>query len=139
MVDEDSIELVVPIELTAEYNLQNVIAFPVAFTNSALHKVELLKLTQKIGAPNHAFQSLMEWARKANENNNHFQPPPKVYGSQTRSLMELVSMDPCCPTVFKVSLEQDDLVIKVCCLSICYNVIIPSQLPDAKQAQKSCY
>jgi hypothetical protein len=32
---------------SAELNLQKVIAFPVAFTNTALHEVELLKLLHK--------------------------------------------------------------------------------------------
>ena len=38
-------------------NLQDVVSFPVAFTNSAYHEVQLLKLLHDIGAPNYAFQS----------------------------------------------------------------------------------
>ena len=112
-MDKDSTEAVAPIELSAEYNLQNVIAFPVAFTNAALQKVELLKLIHTIGAPNHAFQSLMGWARKAGENKYHFQPSPKGYKSQIRNLTDLVGMSPCCPMVTKVSFEQNDLVLDV--------------------------
>jgi hypothetical protein len=47
-----------------ESNLLDVVTFPVAFTNSALHKIKLLKILLDIGAPNHyAFQSFMDWGR----------------------------------------------------------------------------
>ncbi len=93
--------------------LQNVVAFPVAFTNAALHEVQLLKLLHEIGAPNHAFQSLMSWARQADENDYHFQPSPMAYESQIRNLTQLVGMTSCRPTVSKVSLEPDDIVLDV--------------------------
>ena len=99
--------------LNREDRLQNVVAFPVAFTNAALHEVELLKLLHQIGAPNHAFESLMTWARKAESNQYHFQPSPMCYESQIRNLTELVGMTPCRPTIAQVSLEPDDLVLDV--------------------------
>ena len=47
-----------------ESNLLDVVTFPVAFTNSALHEIKLLKILLDIGAPNHyAFQSFMDWGR----------------------------------------------------------------------------
>jgi hypothetical protein len=50
-------------ESLEESNLLQVVTFPTAFTNSACHEVKLLKLLLDIGAPNYAFQSLMEWGR----------------------------------------------------------------------------
>ena len=52
-------------EILEEYNLLDVLTFPVvAFTNSALHQVKLLKMLLDIGAPNHyAFRSFMNWGR----------------------------------------------------------------------------
>ena len=45
-----------------ESNLLDVVTFPVAFTNSALHEIKLLKILLDIGAPNHyAFQSFIDW------------------------------------------------------------------------------
>jgi hypothetical protein len=101
------------IQASSEDHLQNVVSFPVAFSNSALHEVELLKLLHQIGAPNHAFPSLMSWARKANENNYHFQPTSMCYESQIRNLTQLVGLSPCRPTITKVSLEPDNLVLDV--------------------------
>jgi hypothetical protein len=96
-----------------EGHLQNIVTFPVAFSNAALHEVELLKLLHQIGAPNHAFQSVMFWARKADENNYHFQPSPQWYESQNCNLTSLAGMSPCRPTVSKASLELDNLVLDV--------------------------
>ena len=55
-------------------NLQTVVSFPVAFTNSAFHKVKLLKLLHGIGAPNYAFQSFMDWGRNCTRDKYNFQP-----------------------------------------------------------------
>ena len=99
--------------MAAEGNLQNVVSFPVAFSNAALHEVQLLKLLHEIGAPNHAFQSLMTWARKADENDCHFQPSPMCYESQIKNLTGLVGMTPCRPKITKVSLEPDDIILDV--------------------------
>jgi hypothetical protein len=99
--------------VAAEGILQNVVSFPVAFSNAALHKVQLLKLLHEIGAPNHAFKSLMTWARKADENDYHFQPSPMCYESQIKNLTGLVGMTPCRPKITKVSLEPDDIILDV--------------------------
>ena len=93
--------------------LQNVVAFPVAFSNAALHEVQLLKLLHEIGAPNHAFQSVMSWAKKAGDNDYHFHPSPMCYESQIRNLTGLVGMTPCRPTISQVSLEPDDIILDV--------------------------
>jgi hypothetical protein len=102
-----------PPEVLADANLQSVVAFPVAFTNAALHEVELLKLLHKIGAPNHAFESLMAWGRAASDHNYHFRPSPQRYESQLRNLTQLVGMTPCRPTIAQVSLEPDNLQLDV--------------------------
>jgi hypothetical protein len=94
-------------------NLQNVVSFPVAFTNAALHEVELMKLMHLIGAPNHAFQSLMSWAQNAAANKYTFQPCPQRYESQIKNLTGLVGMTSCRPTITQVSLEPDDIVLDV--------------------------
>jgi hypothetical protein len=104
--DPDTHEGIDSIPLNSQDHLQNMVAFPVAFSNAALHEVQLLKLLHEIGAPNHAFQSLMSWARKADENDYHFQPSPMGYESQIRNLTELVGMTPCRP-------EPDDIVLDV--------------------------
>jgi hypothetical protein len=102
-----------PEEMTVDSHLQNVVSFPVAFTNAALHEVELLKILHKIGAPNQAFESLMGWARDAAGNDYHFQPSPQRYESQIHNLTDLVGMTACRPTISQVSLEPDDLVLDV--------------------------
>ena len=106
-------DAVAPPDTRNDDHLQNVVSFPVAFSNAAYHEVELLKLLNQIGAPNHAFQSVMSWAQKADDNASHFQPSPKCYESQIRNLTELIGMNPCHPTISKVSLEPDDLVLDV--------------------------
>jgi hypothetical protein len=42
--DPDTNEVVDSIQVNTEDHLQNVVAFPVAFSNAALHEVQLLKL-----------------------------------------------------------------------------------------------
>ena len=112
--DDPDIELPADDTLpSSDDNLQNAVAFPVAFSDAALHEVELLKLLHQIGAPNHAFESLMSWAQKAGKNGYHFQPTPKCYESQIRNLTGIVGMTPCRPSVSQVSLEPDDLVLDV--------------------------
>jgi hypothetical protein len=102
-----------PPEVSADAHLQSVVTFPVAFTNAALHEVELLKLLHKMGAPNHAFESLMAWGRTASDHKYHFRPSPQRYESQIRNLTELVGMKPCRPTISQVSLEPDNLQLDV--------------------------
>ena len=111
--DEVIDDAVAPSDTCIDDHLQNVVTFPVAFSNAAFHEVELLKLLNQIGAPNHAFQSVMSWAKKADDNAYHFEPSPKCYESQIRNLTELVGMNPCRPTISPVSLEPDDLVLDV--------------------------
>ncbi len=100
-------------ELNYDSNLQNAVQFPVAFTNSAFHEVQLLKLLHDIGAPNYAFQSFMEWGRNSSSDGYHFQPCPQRYESQIRNLTELVGMEECRPTTIPVSLEPDNLTLEV--------------------------
>jgi hypothetical protein len=94
-------------------NLQDVVSFPVAFTNSAYHEVQLLKLLHDIGAPNYAFQSFMEWGRNCNRDEYKFQPCPQRYEGQIRNLTELVGMEDCRPTTVPVYLEPDNLKLDV--------------------------
>jgi hypothetical protein len=49
--------------LNDDTKLQNAVLFPCAFTNSAFHEVQLLKLLHGVGATDYAFQSIMEWGR----------------------------------------------------------------------------
>jgi hypothetical protein len=56
----------------ANANLQSAVIFPVAFTNAALHEVELLNLLHNIRAPNHVFESLMAWGMTAADHNYRF-------------------------------------------------------------------
>jgi hypothetical protein len=100
-------------EYLADANLQSVVAFPVAFTNAALYDIQLLKLLHKIGAPNHAFESLMTWGRAASDHNYHFRPSPQHYKSQICNLTDLVGMTPCRPTISQMLLEQDNLQLDV--------------------------
>ena len=94
-------------------NHQNVVSFPVAFTSSAYHEVQLLKLMHDIGAPNYAFQSFMEWGRKGALDNYNFRPYPQRYESQIKHLTELVGMKDCRPTTIPVMLEPDNLTLDV--------------------------
>ena len=73
-------------------NVQDVIKFPVAFTNSAHHEVKLLKLLHDVGAPNYAFQSFMNWGRNCIRDEYKFQPCPQRYESQIRNLTQLVGI-----------------------------------------------
>jgi hypothetical protein len=66
-----------------------------------------------LGAPNHAFQSLMSWTKKASDHDYHFQPTPQHYKSQINNLTDLVGMQSCRPTIPKVSFHPDDLVLDV--------------------------
>ena len=111
--EDDNDHVVARSDERTDDHLQNVVSFPVAFSNAAYHEVELLKLLNQIGAPNHAFESVMSWAKKADDTDYHFQPSPKCYESQIRNLTELVGMNPCRPTISQVSLEPDDLVLDV--------------------------
>ena len=70
------------IPTSAESNLQDVISFPIAFTNAAFHEIKLLKLLHSIGAPNYAFQSFMEWDRNCRQDEYNFQPYPQRYEGQ---------------------------------------------------------
>jgi hypothetical protein len=94
-------------------NLLEVVTFPTAFTNSARHEVNLLKLLLDIGAPNYAFQSFMEWGRASRMDDYHFQPQPQRFESQIRNLTELVGMKGCRPTAVPVTLEPDNLTLDV--------------------------
>jgi hypothetical protein len=105
-------ELVEP-GLNVDSNLQNAIHFPVAFTDSAFHEVQLLKLLHGIGAPNYAFQSFMEWGRNCSVDSYHFQPCPQRYESQIRNLTQLVGVQGCRPTTIPVRLEPDNLTLDV--------------------------
>jgi hypothetical protein len=105
-------ELVEP-GLNVNSNLQNAVHFPIAFTDSAFHEVQLLKLLHCIGAPNYAFQSFMEWGRNCSIDAYHFQPLPQRYESQIRNLTQLVGMQDCRPTTIPVSLEPDNLTLDV--------------------------
>ena len=62
-------------------NLQDVLTFPLAFTNSAYHEVQLLKLLHDIGAPNYSFKSFMDWGRNCSHQGYNFQPNPQRYES----------------------------------------------------------
>jgi hypothetical protein len=94
-------------------NLQDAVSFPVAFTNSAFHEVQLLKLLHDVGAPNYAFQSFMEWGRNCSHDKYNFQPCPQRYESQIRNLTQLVGMQDCRPTTIPVCLEPDNLTLDV--------------------------
>jgi hypothetical protein len=100
-------------ESLEESNLLEVVTFPTAFTNSAHHEMQLLKLLHDIGAPNYAFQSFMEWGRNCRMDDYHFQPQPQRYESQIRNLTELVGMTGCRPTAIPVTLEPDSLILDV--------------------------
>jgi hypothetical protein len=66
--------------LNVDYNLQDTVLFPLAFTNNlAFHEVQLFKLLHNIGAPNYTFQSFMEWGRNCSRDEYHFQPCPQRY------------------------------------------------------------
>ena len=97
----------------SESNLQDVVSFPVSFTNSAFHEVKLLKLLHDIGAPNYAFQSFMNWGRNCLSDEYNFQPCPQRYESQIRNLTQLVGMEGCRPTKVPVCLEPDSLMLDV--------------------------
>jgi hypothetical protein len=101
------------IPTSAESNLQDVISFPIAYTNAAFHEVKLLKLLHSIGAPNYAFQSFMEWGRNCRQDEYNFQPYPQRYEGQIRNLTELVGMEECRPTTIPVTLTPDDLTLDV--------------------------
>jgi hypothetical protein len=60
---------------TCSPNLQDVVSFPVAFTSSVFHKVQLLKLLH--------------------EDKYHFQPCPQPYEIRIHNLTELVGMCDC--------------------------------------------
>jgi hypothetical protein len=80
---------------TCSPNLQDVVSFPVAFTSSVFHKVQLLKLLHDIGAPNYDFQSFMEWGHNCTQDKYHFQPCPQPYEIRIHNLTELVGMCDC--------------------------------------------
>ena len=101
------------IALVVDPNLQDVVSFPVAFTNLAYHEVQLLKLLHDIGTPNYAFQSFMEWGRNCTRDDYKFQPRPQRYESQIRNLTELVGMQDCRPSTIPVCLEPDNMVLDV--------------------------
>ena len=94
-------------------NLQDVVTFPLAFTNSAYHEVQLLKLLHDIGAPDYSFKAFMEWGRSCSHHNYHFEPTPQGYHSQIRNLTQIVGMNDCCPTSIPVILEPDNLTLDV--------------------------
>ena len=96
-----------------ESNLLEVVTFPVVFTDSARHEVELLKLLIDIGAPNYSFHSFMQWGRNCRMDNYQFQPNPQRYESQIRNLTELVGMTGCRPKAVPVTLEPDNLTLDV--------------------------
>ena len=94
-------------------NVQDVVSFPVAFTDSAFHEVKLLKLLHDIGAPNYAFQSFMNWGRNCIKDEYNFQPCPQRYEGQIRNLTQLVGMEGCRPTKVPVCLQPDSLMLDV--------------------------
>ena len=67
-----------------ESNLLEVVTFPVVFTDSAHHEVQLLKLLIDIGAPNYSFHSFMEWGRNCQMDNYQFQPQPQLRKSNPK-------------------------------------------------------
>jgi len=107
-------DMTTPVVTSAvDHNIQDVISFPVAFTNSAFHEVKLLKLLHDIGAPNYSFQSFMEWGRNCLKDEYNFQPCPQRYESQIRNLTELVGMTGCRPSKVPVCLYPDNLMLDV--------------------------
>jgi hypothetical protein len=114
-IDHDDLNDIIPSSPSAAVDptIDDVVSFPVAFTNSALHEVKLLKLLHDIGAPNYAFQSFMNWGRNCCRDEYNFQPCPQRYESQIRNLTQLVGMDGCRPTKVPVCLEPDSLLLDV--------------------------
>jgi hypothetical protein len=111
--DDNSMENGNELDIPNQPNLQDVVSFPVAFTSSAYHEVQLLKLLHGIGAPNYAFKSFMDWGRNCTRDEYHFQPRPSKYESQISNLTELVGMAGCRPSTIPVCLEPDNLTLDV--------------------------
>ena len=110
---QDSEEITNAIAPTVESCLQDVVTFPLAFTNSAYHEVQLLKLLHDIGAPNYSFKSFMDWGRNCSHKGYNFQPNPQRYESQICNLTDMVGMKECQPSSIPVRLDPDDLILDV--------------------------
>lgn len=100
-------------EYMTDDHYRDFVSFPIHFTKALSHEVKLLDILQRIGAPDTAFPSLMDWAKDAAKDDYNFEPKNKKYQEQLEYLTRHIGMSACKPESVTVTLPPDSKPLEV--------------------------
>ena len=86
-----------------------------SFHNDDRVENNLLKLILEIGAPNYAFKKILNWAKDAYSTGYQFNPRSTTYKSQIKMIEKHSNLEFLRPTIKKVALPPDNLMVDVTC------------------------